>query len=130
VLVRSEIGHENDLRIRIHGTKGTLHWRQEEPNHLVMIPDGGAEQIFRRGNGGLCEAAKAATRLPPGHPEAFLEAFANVYNNACAAMRAGSRGLAAAAKHDFPGVVDGARGVRFIERVVESSGSDRKWTDM
>ncbi len=123
-----EIGHENDLRIRVHGSKGTLAWRQEEPNHLVVIPDGGPEQVLRRGNAGLCDAAKAGTRLPPGHPEAFLEAFANVYNNACQAMRAGVGGIEAEARFDFPGVVDGARGVRFIERVVESARSDRKWT--
>ncbi|MCX5689996.1 MAG: Gfo/Idh/MocA family oxidoreductase [Planctomycetota bacterium] len=125
-----ELGHENDLRIRVHGTKGTLQWRQEEPNHLVLIPEGGPEQVFRRGNGNLCDAAKAGTRLPPGHPEAFLEAFANVYNNAAKAMLAGEGGIAAAAKHDFPGIIDGARGVAFIERVVESSHSDRKWTSM
>lgn len=123
-----EIGHENDLRIRVHGSKGTLAWRQEEPNHLVVIPEGGPEQVLRRGNAGLCDAAKAGTRLPPGHPEAFLEAFANVYNNACQAMRAGVGGIEAATRFDFPGVIDGARGVRFIERVVESARSDRKWT--
>lgn len=123
-----EIGHENDLRIRVHGSKGTLAWRQEEPNHLAVIPEGGPEQVLRRGNAGLCDAAKAGTRLPPGHPEAFLEAFANVYNNACNAMRAGVGGVDAAGRFDFPGVADGARGVRFIERVVESAASDRKWT--
>ncbi len=129
VLIASqiEIGHENDLRIRVHGSKGTLQWRQEDPNHLVVASEGGPERIYRRGNGYLGAAAKSASRLPPGHPEAFFEAFASVYNNAFAAMRAGDGGPDAAATYDFPGVADGARGVRFIERVVESSRSDRKW---
>ena len=130
VLIASqiEIGHENDLRIRIFGTTGSLEWRQEEPNALVVRKDAQPEQVLRRGNGYLCEAAKQATRIPPGHPEAFLEAFANVYNNACAAMRAGKGGLAAAEEFDFPGVIDGARGVWFVEKTVESAASDRKWT--
>lgn len=131
VLIASqiEIGHENDLRIRVFGTAGSLDWRQEEPNALVLRKDGQPEQVLRRGNGYLCDAAKQASRIPPGHPEAFLEAFANVYNNACAAIRAGKGGIPAAAEFDFPGVVDGARGVWFIEKTVESAGSDRKWTN-
>ncbi|MBS0196028.1 MAG: Gfo/Idh/MocA family oxidoreductase [Planctomycetes bacterium] len=130
VLIASqiEIGHENDLRIRVHGEKASLDWRQEEPNYLVLRPDGEPERILRRGNGYLCDAAKRATRIPPGHPEAFIEAFANVYANAFAAIRAGSGGPQAADEFDFPGVIDGARGVHFIEKTVESSASDRKWT--
>ncbi len=132
VLIASQIciGHENDLRVRVHGTKGSLSWRQEEPNSLVVSRDGQADQVYRRGNGYLSEAAKRHTRIPAGHPEAFLEAFANVYRNATNAIRAGKGGLAAAAEFDYPGVRDGARGVRFIERVVESAGSERKWTAM
>lgn len=132
VLIASqiEIGHENDLRIRVYGTKASLEWRQEEPNGLVFKPDGQAERVYRRGNGYLGEAAKRATRIPPGHPEAFFEAFANVYNGACAAMRAGAKGLEAATTFDFPGVLDGARGVNFIEKTVESSKSEAKWTRM
>jgi len=132
VLIASqiEIGHENDFRIRIHGTKATLLWQQEEPNHLTLRPDGKPEQIFRRGNGYLCDAAKRNTRIPAGHPEAFLEAFANIYNAAGNAIRAGTGGLSAAAEYDFPGVQDGARGVRFIEQTVASAKSEMKWTDM
>lgn len=136
VLIASqiEIGHENDLRIRVFGTRGTLEWRQEDPNMLTHRPDGGPEQILRRGNAYVCDAAKRATRLPPGHPEAFFEAFANVYRNAYDAIAArqlgksGTGGVGLGGVFDYPDVVDGARGVHFIERVVESSRSDRKWT--
>lgn len=122
------IGHENDLRIRIFGTTGSLEWRQEEPNSLVHRPDAQPERVFRRGNGYVGEAAKKNTRIPAGHPEAFLEAFANVYNAAGAHMRArAAGGKLNAAEFDYPTVVDGWRGVHFIEKAVESSKLDRKW---
>ncbi|MCC6426735.1 MAG: Gfo/Idh/MocA family oxidoreductase [Phycisphaerales bacterium] len=130
------IGHENDLRLRVHGTKGTLGWLQEEPNYLVLRQDGQPEKVYRRGNGYLGERARGNTRLPSGHPEAFFEAFATVYSNACAAMRARSEGKGnvggigmggAGGGFDYPDVVDGARGVEFIERVVEASASSEKW---
>ncbi len=128
------IGHENDLSIRVYGTKASLSWRQEEPNLLVIKPDGQPERHFRRGNGYLGDAAKRNTRIPAGHPEAFLEAFANVYNNAGEAIRAreagrkdiGGIGLRGA--FDYPDVVDGARGVGFIEATVKASTSPEKWT--
>lgn len=128
-----EIGHENDLRLRVWGEKAGLEWHQESPDTLLFKPDGQPTQVMRRGNAYLCDAAKKSTRLPPGHPEAFLEAFANVYLAAAEAIRAKSRGelsvpLAAGECFDFPDVQHGARGVRFIERVVESSQSERKWT--
>lgn len=123
-----QIGHENDLRLRIHGATGSLEWRQEEPNQLVHRPEGQPERVLRRGNAYLGQAAVRNSRLPSGHPEAFLEAFANVYNAACAAIRAGAGGVAAGALFDFPDVTDGARGVRFIEAAVESSKSQTKWT--
>jgi predicted dehydrogenase len=137
VLIASqiEIGNENDLRIRIFGTKGTLVWHQEEPNVLVHKPDGQPDRSFRRGNGYLGAAARKNTRIPAGHPEAFLEAFANVYNAAGEGMRARAAGKKAAGigmkgEFDYPDVVDGARGVHFIEKAVESSASERKWTPM
>ncbi len=135
VLIASqiEIGHENDLRIRIFGSTASLEWHQEDPNWLVHRPEGQAERTLRRGNAYLCDAAKKNSRIPPGHPEAFLEAFANVYANAFAAMRARESGGACGGcglggPFDYPDVVDGARGVHFIEKTVESAGSDRKWT--
>ena len=122
------VGSENDLRLRVWGTKGGLEWHQEEPNFLILKPDGEPERTYRRGNDYLCEAAKQNTRLPSGHPEAFIEAFANVYRAATAAMRAGA-GAAGAEKYDYPDVRAGARGVHFIERTVASSLSTQKWTD-
>jgi predicted dehydrogenase len=123
------IGRENDLRIRVFGDKGALEWRQEEPNHLAFYPLGQPERIYRRGNDYLAPAAKSNTRLPSGHPEAFFEAFANVYNAAADAIRARNTGAAPAdAGFDFPTLADGARGVRFIEKTVESSLSTQKWT--
>lgn len=124
-----EIGHENDLRIRVWGSKGGLEWRQEEPDSLWHKPDGQPVQLLRRGNGYLCEEAKQASRLPPGHPEAFIEAFANVYLGASRAILADG-GAGAGREFDFPDVEQGARGVRFIEKVVESARSDKKWTAM
>jgi predicted dehydrogenase len=126
VLIASQIcvGNENDLRLRVWGTKGGLDWRQEEPNALVFKPTGQPERVYRRGNAYLSDAAQRVTRIPAGHPEAFIEAFANVYNAIGAAIRAGA---GRSVEHDYPDVQDGARGVRFIERVVDSARSERKW---
>ena len=131
VLIASQVaaGVENDLRIQVSGTLGTLAWRQEEPNLLVHSPVDGPRRILTRGSPWLCESARRATRLPAGHPEAFIEAFANVYLGVAADIRAHSAGLRAdPLDADYPGVDDGARGVRFLEKVVESALSERKWT--
>jgi predicted dehydrogenase len=132
VLIASQIsaGEENDLRIRVYGTEGGLEWRQEEPNHLISKPMGAPAQVLKRGNDYLCEEAKKASRLPPGHPEAFIEAFANVYMSVVAAIRARQEQLEPdELPQNFPSVYDGARGVHFIEKTVESSRSDEKWLD-
>lgn len=133
-----EIGCENDLRLRVWGERGGLDWRQEDPNHLVLHALGEPERVFRRGNDYLAHEARLASRLPSGHPEAFIEAFANVYLGVAHAIRAGdsaparSGGLGAATAPaeapDFPSIHDGVRGVRFIEQAVLSSASERKWT--
>lgn len=131
VLVASQIGAglENDLRLRVSGTQGTLEWRQEAPELLVHSPLEGPRQLLTRGSPWLSAAAQQATRLPSGHPEGFIEAFANVYLGVAAAVRAQAAGeqpdpLLA----DYPDVRDGARGVRFIEQVVAASRSEQKWT--
>ena len=122
------VGQENNIKIRVWGTEGALEWIQENPNYLSYWPAGGPMQVMSRGNGYLGEAAQRATRLPTGHPEAFIEAFGNVYLNATDTMRAKLTGAELTAlERDFPTVYDGARGVAFIETVVESSRSDRKW---
>lgn len=131
ILYASQIspGEENNLRIRVYGTEGALEWHQEEPNHLHFRPAEGPEQVLKRGNGYLCAAAARGTRLPPGHPEAFIEAFANIYLNATDTMRAKILGREPTdLELDFPTVYDGAKGVFFIEKVVESAKSNQKWT--
>ncbi|MBU6410206.1 MAG: Gfo/Idh/MocA family oxidoreductase [Verrucomicrobia bacterium] len=119
-------GEENNLNIRVHGTKGSLAWRQEHPNELKFVPKGGPARILRRGNDYLTGAARKFTRLPFGHPEAFIEAFANIYLEVVAAIRArleGRRGT-----FDFPTVDDGVYGMAFIETAVKSARSGAKWT--
>ena len=124
-------GEENNLRIRVYGTKGALEWHQEEPNYLWFRTNEGPAQLYRRGNGYLCDAAQRATRLPPGHPEAFIEAFANIYANATDTIRAKILGQEPTELElDFPKVIDGARGLAFIESAVESNQSDQKWYPM
>jgi predicted dehydrogenase len=124
-----QIGCENDLRLRVFGAKGSLAWRQESPNELEFAPADGPKRVLTRGSAWLSEAARRATRLPTGHPEAFIEAFANVYLGVAEAILAKEQGRAPAAlEADYPTVEDGARGVRFIEKVVEAGRSQAKWT--
>ncbi len=132
VLIASQIssGEENSLRLKVYGETGGLEWHQEEPMNLYVKPNGEPVQLRRPNNPYLSDAAKNASRIPAGHPEAFLEAFANVYRGAAAAVRARKEGGAVPEDAlDFPTVYDGARGVHFIEKTVESSQSDQKWTD-
>ena len=131
ILTVSQIatGQENNLSIRIWGTGGALAWYQEQPNYLSYTPGEGPVQVMARGNGYLCDAAQRATRLPTGHPEAFVEAFGNVYLNATDTIRARLVGdVPEDLVDDFPTVYDGAYGVYFIEKVIESGMSAKKWT--
>lgn len=131
VLVASQIntGLENDLRLRVSGTLGTLVWRQEQPSELTHLPHDGPKRILTRGSPWLCESARRASRLPSGHPEGFIEAFANVYGGIAADIRARLEGRPAdPLAADYPRVEEGARGVRFIERTVASAASALKWT--
>ena len=131
VLISSqiEIGCENGLRIRVFGSLGSLTWHQEEPNQMLHAPLDGPPRLLTRAAPWLCAAATKATRLPTGHPEAFFEAFANVYGGVGEAIRARveQRSLAEL-EGDFPSLAEGARGVRFIEKTVESARSEKKWT--
>ncbi len=123
------IGEENNLRIRVWGTKAALAWVQENPNYLHVYRNDAPEQIYKRGNGYNVPAAAAATRLPTGHPEGYFEAFGNIYKNFTDAIRAKISGVEPdEITLDFPGPVEGARGVYFIHKVVESGASDAKWT--
>ena len=120
-------GEENNLNIRVYGTLGALAWQQEHPNELKFTPKGEAAKILRRGNNYVSDVAKKFTRLPFGHPEAFIEAFANIYLEAIAAIRANIAGKRAD-KNDFPTVDDGVIGMAFIETCVKSAKSNAKWT--
>ena len=134
VLIASQIeaGCENDIRLRVFGERGMLDWRQEDPNHLVHAPIDGPRMILTRNSPWLSEAARRACRLPAGHPEAFVEAFANLYVGVATDIRSrlARSTPASAAEADYPRIEDGARGVRFIEKTVESAASMQKWTPM
>ncbi|HEX4350221.1 MAG TPA: Gfo/Idh/MocA family oxidoreductase [Verrucomicrobiae bacterium] len=119
-------GEENNLNIRVYGTLGSLSWHQEHPNELKFIAKNEPARILRRGNGYLSDVAKKFTRLPAGHPEAFIEAFANIYLEAVAAIRASLDGKKG--QFDFPTVDDGVEGMAFIETAVKSAASNGKWT--
>ncbi len=122
-------GIENDLRLRVSGTEGTLTWHQEDPNELHHHPLAGTSRVIRRGHDHLSPAAQHASRLPPGHPEAFNEAFANVYSNALRTIAARLAGETPDPLDlDFPTVEDGARGVHFILTALES-GRQEAWVD-
>jgi predicted dehydrogenase len=121
-------GEENGLNIRVYGTEASLYWEQEHPNWLYLNRQGEPSQIWKRGNGYTGDAANRASHLPSGHPEAFFDAFANIYTNFGDTIRARLGGNQPTdLELDFPSVHDGARGVKFIEKVVESSRSDQKW---
>lgn len=133
IIVASQVaaGLENDLCLQVSGTLGSLIWRQEEPNQLIHAPLDGPRRILTRGSPWLSESARRAGRIPAGHPEAFIEAFANVYLGVAADIRARADGrIADRLDADYPNVEDGARGVRFIEKVVESAASEQKWTSV
>ena len=122
-------GDENNLNIRVYGEKGGLEWRQEEPNTLVLKWLDKPKQILRAGWGYLSDAAKGSTRTPSGHPEGYLEAFANLYVNFGKAVRDYKPGKKVnAAKYDFPDVEDGVKGMAFVDTVIKSSKSNAKWT--
>lgn len=121
-------GEENNLKIRIYGEKGGLEWRQEEPNSLLVRSLTEPKQIYRTGMDYISDVAKKNTRVPSGHPEGYLEAFANIYLAFAQAVRDYRPGKKInASKYDFPDVNEGVRGMAFIEGVVKSSKSKQKW---
>jgi len=130
ILYASQIsaGAENNLNIRVYGTNGSLSWYQEHPNELKWIPKGQPAQILRRGNDYLSLEAQKFTRIPAGHPEAFIEAFANLYLEAFRAIRDRKEGKSPSVPYDVPGMKDGVYGMAFIENAVRSAASQDKWT--
>ncbi len=122
-------GEENNLSIRVYGEKGGLEWHQQAPNTLIVKSLDRSMQVIRTGVGVLSDSAQAHTRLPAGHPEGYLEAFANIYRNFAHALRKRLNGEEPnETDMDFPSVEDGVRGMAFIEHVIASGKSEKKWT--
>lgn len=129
-LVCSQIacGEENRLSIRLYGSRAGLEWHQQEPNTLIFKAAGRPWQLLRTGQAYLAESARAASRLPAGHPEGYIEAFANVYRSFMADVRRRARGEAL--QRDYPGVQAGLRGLRFVEQAVASSKAGAAWRSL
>ena len=131
VLMASQVaaGEENALKIRVYGALGGVEWFQHEPNSLIVKWLDAPTQIVRAGSAHLYKAASHNCRTPAGHPEGYLEAFANIYRNFALTLGCKIDGTTPTAEMlDFPGVEDGMRGMAFIDNVVASAHSDKKWT--
>lgn len=123
------VGNENSLQIRVYGEKAGLEWKQEDPNYLHFTKFGHPTQRITRGGSGASDEANQITRIPPGHPEGYLEGFANIYSDV-------SRELFAKinnqnydnSKNCYPTINDGIEGMKFIEAVLKSSKNNSKWT--
>lgn len=120
-------GHENGLSLRVYGTEAGLEWAQEDPNYLWFTPFGQPRQRITRNGAGAGAAAARMSRIPPGHPEGYLEGFANIYTEAALAIRA-ARGGKPAPEAIYPTITDGVEGVAFVAACVESSKNDAAWT--
>ena len=123
-------GNENGLKIRVYGTKGGLEWTQADPNYLWYTPFGEPKRLITRGGAGSGPAAGRVTRVPPGHPEGYLEGFANVYTEVARAIKAKRAGKRVDKDVAFPGIADGVAGMAFIEACVKSSEKNGKWTKL
>ena len=121
-------GHENGLKIRVYGTKGGLEWVQADPNYLWYTPFGEPKRLITRGGAGSNAAAARVTRVPPGHPEGYLEGFANIYTEVARAIKAKRMGKKPDKDVQFPGIEDGVAGMAFIEACVKSSAKNGRWT--
>ena len=132
VLYCSQIstGEENPLRIRIYGEKAGIEWMQMEPNTLKVKRTGEPTQLYRTGIGAMSTSAEAHFRIPGGHPEGYLEAFANLYRNFARAVRKHPESDPERDLYDFPTVDDGIRGMHFIQKVIESGNSNQKWISL
>jgi predicted dehydrogenase len=124
------IGSENALRLRVFGSTGTLEWAQENPNVLWHSPRDGATRMITRGGAGATAAGARVTRVPAGHPEGYLEAFATIYAEAAQAILAHGAGATPDAAVTYPSVDDGLAGVRFIEAAARSSSAGNVWVDL
>jgi predicted dehydrogenase len=123
-------GNENRLVLRVAGTRGGLEWAQEDPNYLWFTPFGEPKRLITRGGAGSGAAAARVTRVPPGHPEGYLEGFATIYKEAAAAILAARTGEAPPADVIFPTVDDGVKGVAFVDACVRSSKRNAAWVTL
>ena len=121
------VGEENDLNIRVYGTRASLEWHQEHPNELVVKHPDQPRQTWRRGNDYVAEQAKQVTRIPFGHPEGYLEAFGNIYREAFRAIAAEVQGEPLPEDLDFPTIADGVQGMLFIQTALESARLGARW---
>jgi len=124
------IGNENNLRIRVYGTKGGIAWSQENPNYLQVSPIGKPTYTITRSGAGSGPEAGRVSRIPPGHPEGYLEGFANIYTEVAHAIQAARKGKKADKAVMFPTVDDGVKGLAFIEAAVASSQKNGRWTKL
>jgi len=123
-------GNENGLRLRVYGEKGGLEWAQEDPNYLWFTPFGEPKRLITRNNAGAGPEAGRVSRVPPGHPEGYLEAFATIYSEAAEAIRAHRSGDAPSPEVIYPTVEDGLKGVAFVDACVRSSARDAAWVTL
>ena len=123
-------GNENALRVRVYGEKGGLEWAQEDPNYLWYTPFGEPKRLLTRNGAGAGEAAARVSRIPPGHPEGYLEGFANIYTEAAEAIIAARTGAPAPADVVYPTVQDGLKGVQFVSACVKSSARNAAWVKL
>lgn len=124
-------GEENALNIRVYGEKGSLEWHQHDPNTMFVKWLDKPMEVYRTGQGYMGDTAKANTRTPAGHPEGYLEAFANIYRNFSKVVQARLSGKKAdPVYHDFPTVTDGVRGMKFIDAVIASGQNNAAWTKL
>jgi predicted dehydrogenase len=133
VLTISQVatGEENGLTLRVYASEGAIKWAQENPNYLELYRYGEPRQVLTRGQGYLSEAAAEATRIPTGHPEGYLEAFANIYVGVGQALRRYIDGNPMKTEeYNFPTVYDGLRGMQFIYSTVESAENNSAWISM
>ncbi len=125
------VGNDNGLKIRIFGAKASIEWAQENPNYLKISHIDQATQIISRGRDVLYPIAQGFSRIPPGHPEGYFEAFANIYKAFVSFLLKKKQGETILPEDmDFPGVSQGEEGVRFIEKCVESSTNNSSWVDI
>jgi predicted dehydrogenase len=129
VLMATQVaaGEENNIRIRVYGENGGIDWQQADANSLFVKWADQPAQVYRAGQSYLSRVALHNCRVPAGHPEGYIEAFANHYRNFALTLKAKMSGGNVLPEWEYPGVEDGLRGMRFVEKVIESGKSDKKW---